>query len=197
MKIKSTMILLTVCVIAAGSLLYWFVTTPKANTLQAGLKERVNFDYETSFMIQKDSTLKRLLLLRRVKNSDWQMSGKHTGYKVQTRKEPSMSVSTIRPDAYLMKSTDDKSRIIIGRLTDRGSGMHGWHITMIKQGDTEINIDRHQRYKVWIEKDIPKGFDDQGEPISDNPKRWFFAGLADIIAKEQYDGYVEPAEGDR
>jgi len=191
------MILLVVCLIAAGGLMYWFVTTPKANTLQAGLEERVNFDYKTSFMIKKDSSLSKLLLLRRVRDSEWQMSGKHTDYIVQTRKEPSMAVSTVRPDAYLMKSKDSKLRIIIGRLTDRGSGMHGWHITMIKQGESEINFDRHQRYKVWIEKDIPKGFDNQGEPISDDPKRWFFAGLADIIAKEKYDGYEEPGEEDK
>ena len=68
---------------------------------------------------------------------------------------------------------------------------------MIKQGESEINFDRHQRYYVWIEKEFPKGFDEQGEPISENSKRWFFAGLADLIAKEKYNGYVEPVEGDK
>ncbi len=196
-KITPTIILLLICFAVVAGLLYWLVATPKTIRLQSALEEETDYNYATSLIVQKDSSLSELLLLRRVRDSKWQTSGQHTEYKVETRKEPAMAVSTIRPDAYLKRSVNDPNKIIIGRYTDRGSGMHGWHVTMIKQGESEINFDRHQRYYVWIEKEFPKGFNDQGEPISDDPKRWFFAGLADIIAKEKYNGYVEPEEGDR
>lgn len=75
--------------------------------------------------------------------------------------------------------------------------MHGWHVTMIKQGSSQINFNRHQRYYVWIEEETPTGFTAKGTPNSENPKRWYFAGHADIIAEDQYNGYVEPAEGDK
>ena len=75
--------------------------------------------------------------------------------------------------------------------------MHGWHVTMVKQGEREVRFDRHQRYQVWIEKDFPTGFNDNGEPVSDKPQRWYFSGLADIIAEEHYNGYVEPQDGDK
>ena len=68
---------------------------------------------------------------------------------------------------------------------------------MIRQGESEINFNLHQRYYVWIEKEFPKGFNNMGEPISENNKRWFFAGLADIIATDKYNGYIEPKEGDK
>ena len=148
-------------------------------------------------MIQKDSSLSDMLLLRRVRNSNWQTSGPHTNFKEQTRTEASMAVSTIKPDAYLKRSADDPNKIIIGRYSDRGAGMHGWHVTMIRQGESAISFDRHQRYYVWIEKEFPEGFNDQGEPISKNPNRWFFAGLADIIAKDKYNGYTAPKEDDK
>lgn len=196
-KIPTTVIIVLLCIAAALGFLYWLVTTPKTVRLQAALEERTHFDYETNLMVQKDSSLNEWLMLRRVKGSDWQWAIKGFDYKVQTRKEPSMSLSTIIPDAYLKKSVDEPGRIIIGRITDRGSGMHGWHITMIRQGESAIDFDRHQRYYVWIDKDFPKGFNDQGEPIPHNEKRWFFAGLADVIAKEKYNGYIEPAEEDR
>lgn len=196
-KITPTIILLLISVVAIAGLLYWFVAPPKTIKLQSALEERTQYNYATSLMVQMDSSLSELLLLRRVRDSEWQTSGQHTDYKVQARKEPSMATSTIRPDAYLKRSADDSNKIIIGRYTDRGSGMHGWHVTMIREGESEINFDRHQRYYVWIEKEFPSGFNDQGEPISDDPKRWFFAGLADIIAKEKYNGYIEPSEGDK
>lgn len=196
-KIIYVIILVLISMAAIAGLLFWLVSTPKTTALQPALEERTDFSYATPFIIEKDSSLSELLLLRRVRDSQWQTSGEHTGYKVETRKEPSMSVSTIKPDAYLKESTDHPNRIIIGRYTDRGSGMHGWHVTMIRQGESEINFNRHQRYMVWIEKEFPMGFNDKGEPISDNPKRWFFSGPADIIADEKYDGYIEPTEGDR
>lgn len=108
-----------------------------------------------------------------------------------------MAVSTVKPDAYLRRPEDTLNKIIVGRMTDRGSGMHGWHVTMVKQGESEINFDRHQRYYVWIEKDFPEDIDDYGEPISNDPKRWYFAGLADLISKNKYDGYQQPAKDDR
>jgi len=75
--------------------------------------------------------------------------------------------------------------------------MHGWHVTFVRQGENAINFERHQRYFVWIEQEQPQGFNDDGEPISNNPKRWYFAGPADIIAKQNYQGYVKPAKGDK
>lgn len=196
-KLSSNILLLLLCVAVLIGLLYWLVATPKTNKLQPALEELSEFNYSTNLIIHKGPSLNELLLLRRLRDSEWQSSGEHTGYKLQKRKEPSMGVSTIKLDAYLKKTPDEPNKIIIGRLTDRGSGMHGWHVTMIKQGETEINFDRHQRYYVYIEKETPKGFSDRGEPISDDPKRWFFAGLADIIAKDKYNGYLEPAEGDK
>ena len=195
-KILTTIILLLLFLAAISGLIYWLVTTPKTSQLQPALEERMHFDYETALRIQKDSSLSELLLLRRVRGSEWKLAIK-PDYKIKTRKESSMSVTTIRPDAYLKSSSDDFNKAIIGRLTDRGSGMHGWHITMIRQGASQIDFSRHQRYYVWVEKDYPKGFNDKGEPLSVNPKRWFFAGLADIIAKDKYNGYEEPNEGDR
>lgn len=196
-KIISIVLFLVMGVLVLSWILFWLVTTPNTPSLQPVLEERTNFNYTTSLIVQKDSFLREELLLRRVQDSIWQTSGPHTDYQVQTREEPSMAVSTIRPDASLKKSTDGPSRIIIGRLKDRGSGMHGWHVTMIRQGDSKIDFNRHQRYYVWIEKEFPQGFNNQGEPTTDDPKRWFFAGLADIIAKEKYNGNVDPAEGDR
>lgn len=196
-KIVSGIILILLCVAAAAGFLYWLVATPRTVKLQPTLEERTDYNYATTLLVQQDSSLNELLLLRRVRDSDWQTSGEHTAYKVEVRKEPSMAVSTIKPDAYLKASADDPNRIIIGRYKDRGSGMHGWHVTMIRVGASEINFDRHQRYYVWIEKEFPQGFNDKGEPISNDPKRWFFAGLADIISKEKYNGYLEPTEGDR
>ena len=176
--------------------LYWLVVTPKASKPQAPLEARTNFDYQTSLRIQKDLSFPKALYLRRVRDSVWQTSGEHTDYTVKEYQEASMTVTTIKPDAYLKDSTNSP-RIIIGRLTDQGSGMHGWHVTMIRQGQHDIHFDRHQRYKVWIEKDFPSGFNDKGEPTSNNLKRWYFTGLADIIAEEHYQGYVEPQEGDK
>jgi len=195
-RILNTIIIIAFAV-AILSIVYWLLVTPKRIKLQPELEEISQFNYATSLIVQKDSTLGETLLLRRVRNSDWKSAGPHTDFEVQTRKEPSMSVSSIKADAYLKRSSDDLDKIIIGRYTDRGSGMHGWHVTMIKQGGSAISFDRHQRYYVWIEKEPPKGFDDEGTPISENPKRWFFAGLADIIAKEKYNGYFEPLEGDK
>ncbi len=193
-KVAPTIIIVLACI---AGLLYYLVTTPKKVKLQPILEERMDFNYSTSLSIEKDTSLGEMLYLRRVRNSDWKTSGPHTDFKEQDRKEPSMSVSTIKPDAYLKQSAEDPNRIIIGRYSDVGSGMHGWHVTMIRQGTSEINFDRHQRYYVWIEKDFPTGFNDQGEPISDNPERWFFAGPADIVAKDKYNGYIEPVEGDK
>ena len=193
--IKSIVALIIFSAIAAA--LFYFASTPRSAELQPHLAERTDFDYDTRLIIHKDSTLRTGLMLRRVRNSTWKTSGPHTDHRENTYIEPSMAVCTIKPDAYLKGSAGDDERIIIGRFSDRGSGMHGWHVTMIREGVSEINFDRHQRYQVWIEKDHPKGFNDQGEPVSTDPQRWYFAGPADIIAKDQYDGYVEPVEGDR
>ena len=183
--------------ISITCLLYWFAITPKTPKLQAPLETRNEFNYKTSLNAQTDPSLPEILYLRRVRDSSWQTSGEHTDYQLNNYQEASMSVSNIKPDAYLRKSPQDPNRILIGRLTDQGSGMHGWHVTMIKQGEQAINFSRHQRYKVWIEKDFPTGFNDDGEPLSDNPQRWYFSGLADIIAEEHYNGYIEPIEGDK
>ena len=134
---------------------YWLTTTQKTPKLQAALEARTEFSYETALHVQVDPSLPQILYLRRVRDSSWQTSGEHTDYQLNSYKEASMSVSNIKPDAYLKKSQQDPNRILIGRLTDQGSGMHGWHVTMVKQGKQAINFSRHQRYQVWIEKDFP------------------------------------------
>ncbi len=193
----STTVLVLLCLLVIAAIGFWMVATPKKTKLQPTLEARSEYNYKTPLMVTHDSSLQELLLLRRLRDSEWKTSGEHTDYKVETRIEPSMAVSTIRPDAYLKKNETDAPRIIIGRYTDRGSGMHGWHVTMIKQGESEIDFNRHQRYYVWIEKDYPTGFTAEGHPLTDDPKRWFFAGLADIISKEKYNGYIEPGIGDK
>ena len=191
-------ILIVLLILFGASLaLFWLVTTPKTNKLQAPLKARTSFNYQTSLVIQKDLSFPDTLYLRRVRDSVWQTSGQHTGYTIDEYKEASMATVAIKPDAYLSDTLNSSNRIIIGRLNDQGSGMHGWHVTMIRQGTHDIHFDRHQRYKVWLEKEAPDGFNKNGEPISNNINRWYFSGLADIIAEEHYSGYVEPNEGDK
>lgn len=192
-KILITLLL----IVSIGGVLYWLVFTPKATALQPFLETRNTFQYETTLKPQVDSSLPEMLYLRRLQESKWQTSGEHTDYEVEEYQEASMSVVNIKPDAYLKKSSNEPNRILIGRLDDRGSGMHGWHVTMVRQGEQAIHFDRHQRYRVWIEKDYPIGFNANGEPTTENPKRWYFSGPADIIAKEHYNGYVEPGEGDK
>jgi len=177
--------------------IYWLVAVPKASKLQSALETKSEFDYQTSLLTEVDPFFPEKLLLRRVIDSNWITSGGHTNYELEEYKESSMSVVNIKPDAFLKKSLDDPRRILIGRLNDQGSGMHGWHVTFVRQGENAINFERHQRYFVWIEKEHPQGFNDEGEPISKDPKRWYFAGLADVIAEQNYQGYVEPVEGDR
>ncbi len=186
-------ITLTVIVLAV---LYWLVIVPKPVKRQAALEDLTDFDFQTTLLTEIDSSFPNTLLLRRVPDSPWKTSGEHTQYQLKEYLEPSMGVGNIKPDAYLKKSLDDPARILIGRYDDRGAGMHGWHVTMIRQGPNPILFDRHQRYHVWIEKEFPVGFNDNGEPISNDPKRWYFAGPADIIAVESYQGYVEPLEED-
>jgi len=191
------MITLVAIVFFALIFLYWLVATPKASKLQSVLETKSEFDYQTSLLTEVDPSFPEKLLLRRVIDSNWITSGEHTNYELNEYKEASMSVVNIKPDAFLKKSLDGQRRILIGRLNDRGSGMHGWHVTFIRQGVNAINFERHQRYFVWIEKEHPLGFNDEGEPISNDPKRWYFAGPADVIAEQNYNGYVEPATGDR
>lgn len=183
--------------VAGACLLIWLATTPKKVSPQAELETITDFNYQTSLLTQVDPSFPGRLILRRVRDSKWQTSGEHTEYKLKEYIEPSISAPIIRPDVYLVQSANSPKRILIGRLNDRGSGMHGWHITMVRQGENPIHFDRHQRYQVWIDKDFPVGFKDNGEPIFDNPKRWFFAGPADIVAEESYNGYEEPAELDK
>ena len=52
-------------------------------------------------------------------------------YELKEYIEPFMSVINIKPDAFLKKSLDDPRRILVGRLNDRGGGMHCWHVTFI------------------------------------------------------------------
>jgi len=51
---------------AVIALAYYLISTPKRIKLQPHLEERLRFDYSTSLIVQKDSSLKELLLLRRV-----------------------------------------------------------------------------------------------------------------------------------
>jgi len=193
-RIIITLLAITFFVLA---IFYWLVIAPKARKLQPALEAKSEFEYQTSLLTQVDPSFPEKLLLRRVLDSHWVTSGEHTNYKPKEYKEASMSVVSIKPDAFLIKSSDEPKRIVIGRLTDRGSGMHGWHVTLIRQGENAINFERHQRYSVWVEKQQPLGFNDNGEPISNDPKRWYFAGPADVIAEQSYQGYVEPINGDK
>ena len=181
-------------VLAIVCLMYWLVVVPKISTPQLELEARTEFKYKTALEVDLDSAFPEVLYLRRVLDSVWQTSGEHTNYALKEYQEASMSITIVKADAYLKKPAEDLARILIGRVSDRGSGMHGWHVTMVKQGEQAINFARHQRYRVWIEKTVPSGFSDNGEPRSDNPERWYFAGLADLIAEEHYQGYVEPLE---
>lgn len=183
--------------IGITGVLFCLAITPRTSKSQPALETRNTFEYQTKLKPHVDSSLPELLYLRRVRDSQWQTSGEHTNYQLNDYQEASMTVVNIKPDAYLKNSTEEHNRIIIGRLSDRGSGMHGWHITMIRQGERAIDFERHQRYRVWIEKEHPIGFNDEGEPISKNPKRWYFAGPADIIARQHYNGYLEPEDGDK
>lgn len=191
--------LLVIAVIAVAALcvLFWLALSPKKIQLQNELGIIEKFEYETPLLTEVDPSMPSSLILRRVLDSTWRTSGKHTNFQLQEYTEPSLSAHIIKPDVYLKSSLNEPARIVLGRFNDTGAGMHGWHVTMVRQGDNPISFDRHQRYYVWIEKDFPTGFTDSGEPISNNPKRWYFSGLADIIDNESYQGYFEPEAGDR
>lgn len=190
---KLLFIVIAILLLFAG--VFWLVSTPKKVKLQDKLVQRTSFNYNTNLSIDTNDNLPDQLMLRRVRNSQWEMSGVFTNPQITTREEPSMSVDHILPEAYLIDSINKEKRILIGRYNDRGSGLHGWHVTMIKQGESEINFERHQRYRVWIEEAIPEGFENDGTPIVKKPKRWYFSGLTDIIDTKYYNGYIEPTEG--
>jgi len=183
-------------VIGVGVIVF-LVTTPRRVKLQQELQNVTEYNYQTNLTVISDETLPEFLQIRRLRDSEWENMGEHTQYKVEHYIEPSMFVQTVKLDGWLGNPDDENHNILLGRISDRGSGSHGWHVTMIKQGENPIRFDKHVRYRVWIEKDFPIGFNDAGEPFNDSSKRWYFSGLADMMDKELYVIYEEPEEGDR
>ena len=74
--------------------------------------------------------------------------------------------------------------------------LYGWHATLVKTGKNDIDFERTQRFQIWMDKDRPDGYEDDGEPIFfDLSKRSFLYGFVDIIADQHYTGYEPPTEG--
>jgi hypothetical protein len=100
-----------------------------------------------------------------------------------------MGIDYLRVDGIFM--IDAIPRVIVGRIRDRGAGMYGWHVTMLKLDSGPVDLSITQRYRVWIEKTPPVAIGDDGTPTSPDPKRWFFTGTADVVA-DKHDKGVDP-----
>lgn len=129
------------------------------------------------------------LMSRRIDTNEWVASGPFSSFKIN-RGGPS-AIDYLRVDAVF--AIDSVPAVIVGRLRDRGAGMHGWYAILVKQGDDEIDYRKTQLYKVWIEKNPPDALEADGTPLVTNPERWYFSGTAAVVGDDYYRGYPEKA----
>jgi hypothetical protein len=81
---------------------------------------------------------------RRIEVDSWVMSTPFRNFKIE--KGGPLGIDYIRVDAIF--AIDSVPSVVVGRLRDRGSGMHGWYAIMIKQEEHAIDFKKTQRYRV-------------------------------------------------
>lgn len=135
------------------------------------------------------------LLVRYIDEDPWSWSGKATGFKVEPR--PMWGTTTVRLEAQYALEPAGEPRILLGRISDPAEiDLFGWHVTLVRVGTNQISLGRHQRYRTWIDQEQPKSLGDDGAPQFTDPNRVFLHGMSDVIAEEEYEGYVPPTGDD-
>jgi hypothetical protein len=164
----------------------FLVIWPRRMKLAPELIPLESLPFSTSLERVKNSDWDGLSFMsRRIDEEDWISSGPFSDFKL--KKGSPTVIDYLRVDAIF--AINSLPSVIVGRLRDRGSGMHGWYVVMLKQGDDDIDFKKTQRYKVWIEKDPPDAIGPDGVPVVTRGERWFFSGLSDAVGDDYYRGY--------